>query len=233
MPTGQEIMVRAGVLLNDVDHVRWPLSELCDWINDGVKATVLAKPSASSASRVLSLAEATLQTIPQSGSPLPLALLRVVRNITADGPPRVGGRIITPTSHADLNAQDPNWHDSNAVRFRKEVRHIVFEEENPREFYVYPGNDGTGKIEVILSELPAPLVAAGDVTLEASYGGSIGLPEPYSVPITDYVVYRAESKDDLGGNAGRAAAAFAAFAAAVGLKTQVEAATGPNARRGR
>jgi hypothetical protein len=231
VPSGQEIMVRVGVLLQDVSHVRWPLTELRDWINEGVKATILAKPSASSAPRVLTLAEGTLQQIPQSGTPLPLALLSVVRNIVTTSP-LVAGRIITPTTHQVLNAQIPNWHDNRFQRFTKEVRHVVFDEQVPTHFYVFPGNDGTGKIEANLSVLPAPLAATGAVDAEASYAAQIGLSELYTPVIVDYVCYRAHSKDDLAGNAGRAMTHFQAFAAAVGLKTQVEAATGPNARRG-
>ena len=50
MPKASEIMKLAGVQLLDEDHIRWPLTELADWVNDGVKAIVLAKPSASSKS---------------------------------------------------------------------------------------------------------------------------------------------------------------------------------------
>jgi hypothetical protein len=233
MLTGQQIMVAAGVIINDTGHVRWTLPELCEWLNEGVRQIVLAKPSASSGSYVLSLVAGTLQAIPQTGTPLPMSLLNIVRNIVTDGSPRVPGRSVTPTTHRELNANEPNWHETASVPFQKEVRHFIFDENNPKEFYVFPGNNAQGKVEAILSVLPAPVVAVGDVSLEASYAGSTGLHEIYQGPLTDYLCYRAHSKDDVAGEAGRANVHFAAFAAAVGLKTQVEAATSPNNRRGR
>lgn len=227
MPSGQDIMVQAGILLNDTAHVRWTLAELCLWINDAVKATILAKPSASSGTAVLSLSEGTLQTL---DAPY-LSLIDVTRNITSEGPPRVSGRVITMAKRSDLDAQNPGWHSNAEVRFAKEVRHVMFDELNPREFFVFPGNNGQGKIEAVVATQPTALAASGDPELEASYAGSIGLPEPYSVPIVDYVCYRAQSKDDIGGDAGRASVSFQAWAAAVGLKVQVEASHSPNARR--
>lgn len=234
MPTGSEIMQRAGVLLNDESHVRWPLAELCDWINEAVRATVLVKPSASSESRVLQLQAGTLQAVPQSGTPTPLALINITRNLKTAGTPRDGGRIVTPVSIEVLSAQDPYWHDKSRTPHRKEVRHYMFDEANPLEWYCYPGNDGNGIVEAVLSVLPAPLSAGStDPNLIASYGGSIGLPEPYSVPVLEYVLFRAESKDDDGANAGRAAGHYRLFADALGIKINVEGATSPNNRRAR
>lgn len=230
MPTGREIIKRAAILLNDEDHVRWTLPELCDWINEAVRATVLAKPSAKSESRVVALGQGTLQHVPATGDPLPLALLAIRRNIKDPGQPGRGGRAVTRTSITGLDAQEPNWHDPKFVPFKREARQYTFDEEVPLEFYVFPGNDGTGHVEAVLSVLPTPLAASGAADEIASYGGDVGLPEPYSVPLLDYVLYRAQSKDDDGANAGRAMAHYTQFATALGIKVQVARATSPNAR---
>lgn len=231
MTSGREIFAEAAVILNDEEYVRWPLPELCTWLNEGVKAIILAKPSAYSHSRIIPLQTGTLQNVPVAGNPTPLLMVRAVRNLLSTASPREGGRIITPTNHETLDAQLPFWHDRRHVQWRKEVRHVIYDEDNPLEFYVYPGNDGTGLIEAILSELPPPLVASGSPDVLASYQGDIGLPEPYSVPLLDYVLFRSFSKDDLEGSAGRALAHYQAFAAAIGLKIQVEGATSPNRRK--
>jgi|FLYM01.1.fsa_nt_gi hypothetical protein len=232
MMTGREIMERAGILLLDEEFARWTLPELADWINEGVRAIILAKPSAHASTRILSLAEGTWQQVAEvAGEPVPLSLIDIRRNLRDTNSPRVGGRIVRAVSRTMLDAQDPYWHDPTRTRYRKEVRHFVFDEENPLEFYVYPGNDGTGVVEAIVSSLPTRLAASGDENELASYASDIGLPEPYSVPLLDYVCYRAQSKDDLTGNAGRAAAHYQQFATAIGLKIQVEGATSPNARR--
>jgi len=232
MPTGREIMKQASVILNDDEYVRWPMSELKDWINEGVRAIVLAKPSASSKSIALKLAVGTLQYISADSAPaVPLSLVKIVRNLKSDVLPRVGSRTITATLGTLLDAQDPFWHDPLRTRYKKEALHYVYDENNPLEFYVYPGNDGTGVLEAIISFLPDPLKATGSENEIASYAGEVGLPEPYSVPLLDYVLYRALSKDDLTGNPTQAGAHYQQFATAVGLKIQVEAATTPNARR--
>lgn len=232
MPTGREIMERVAIILNDEDYVRWPPSELCRWINDAVKATVLAKPSASTESRVHQLIAGTRQLLPTTGTPTPLMLVDIPRNLksTANSP-REGGRAIRPVKRTTLDVQDPRWHDTKYTRATAEVRHYVYDEAMPLEFYVYPPNTGAGIVEAIMSVLPAPLAASGAADDISSYAGSIGLPEPYSVAVVDYVLYKALSKDELTGDAGRARGYFQTFASAVGLKIQVEGATSPNARR--
>lgn len=226
-------MERAGILLNDEEHVRWPLPELADWINEGVRAVLIAKPSALSKTRIISLAPGTWQQVPQNGDyPRPLMLLEIRRNVRDPADRASGGRVVTPVSMTVLDAQAPNWHDPKHVAFRREARHYVYDEAVPLEFYVYPGNDGHGHVEAALSMLPAPLAASGPPDDLASYQGDVGLPEPYSGPLLDYVVFRANSKDDDGAQPGRAMAAYQQFATAVGIKVQVEGATSPNARRG-
>lgn len=229
MPTGQEIMERAGRLLSDEKHVRWTLPELCDWINEGVRAIILAKPSAKTQSRPVPLQKGTLQRVPTGPTPVPLALVGVVCNLTS-AEPRMAGRAIRATSRALLDSQQPNWHDERFVPFAREVRQFTFDELNPLEFYVYPGNTGEGVVEAVLSIMPPPLAASGDPGNVSSYSGSIGLPEPYSGPVLDYALYRAQQKDDTTGNAGRAAAHFTQFATAIGLKIQTEGAHSPNRR---
>lgn len=225
-------MERAGILLNDEGFVRWLPSELCQWLNDGIKAIILAKPSAKTETRVLTLAEGTLQAIATvAGAPTPLALISINRNIRQSAPVRIGGRTVRATSGAVLDASEPYWHDPNQVRFKAEVRQYVYDEQNPLEFYVYPGNDGTGKVEAVVSVLPDLLEATGDADDIASYDTEISLPEPYSVPLLDYVLYRAFSKDDTVAMPGRSMAHYQAFATAIGLKIQVEGASSPNSRR--
>lgn len=232
MPTGREIMERASVLLMDEDYTRWPLSELCSWINEGVKAIVLAKPSASSATIDITLVAGTLQKVPATGTPTPLVLQNISANVRSIAPTRLLGRSITIVGRTILDAADPNWHDTRFVPFKKDVRHYVYDEASPLEFFCYPGNNGDGIVQGLVSTLPTPLTAAGDPKVIASYAGDVGLPEPYSDPLLDYVLYRSQMKDDLPAAAGRSLMHYQQFAAAVGLKIQVEGSTSPNSRRG-
>lgn len=219
---GSELLTRVAIILQDTSHVRWPLTELVYWINDGQRAIVLAKPSAKSASVEIELEEGTLQTLPTAY----LALLRIPCNLTAITP-RVRGRAIRPTTRDLLDSSEPNWHSNATVNFNKTVRQYVYDEQNPREFYVYPGNDGTGLIEAVVSTLPTDLVATGATDLIGSYATALSLPETYSVPLLDYVVFRAFAKDDIAAEVSRARLHYQAFASVLGLKMQVERATNP------
>lgn len=231
MLTGREVMERAGILLHDEDHVRWPLHELARWVNEAVDAVLLAKPSASSATIVIAMQAGTLQRVPTTGTPTPLRLMGLTRNILEDGATRTAGRTVTATIRSLLDKHEPNWHDRRHTPYRREVRQFVFDEENPREFFVYPGNDGTGKVEAVVATRPAPLAATGPADDIASYGGSLGLDDVYSGALVDYVCYRAQQKDDEASNTGRAAVHYQNFATAIGLKIQVEGATSPNRQR--
>lgn len=227
MATGTEIMTRAGVMLLDEDHIRWQLSELAGWINDAVKAVLLAKPSANSKTISISLQAGTLQNVPAAGDPTPISLIRLVRNLLDDETPPTGGRAVTPTSIDVLNAAEPNWHSAASVPFSATVRQFVFTADDPMIFYVYPGNNGEGRVEGIVSALPTPLAATGDVDDISSYNTDIGLQAIYDGPLLDYVCYRAQSKDDAGTNVGRAAAHYRQFADAMGIKVQNDGTMNP------
>jgi len=249
-------MLRAATLLSDTSFTRWPCAELCDWINEATRAIVLAKPSSSSKTLIFKLAAGTRQTInpyglnpPSTGTftagAYPLTLLNVLRNVTvaldANGVLQVtsGGRMIKPVDRALLDAQEPNWHNKSILQQKREVRNFTFNETVPYEYYVYPGNDGTGYVEAEVGVLPQPIVARLPVpnpqgytlTQPQSFNQQIGLPEPYSVPILDYVLYRCQMKDDIDGAAGRSAIHYQQFASAIGIKVQVEQAHSPNAKR--
>lgn len=230
--TAKDILIDAAELLFDNTYVRWTMPELVRYINDAMRDICLAKPSANSSTRILTLAEGTLQSVTTAtGLAEPLQLIDVVRNITADGPPRVAGRTIKVVSRDLLDSENPNWHNTKYKRFRKEVRNVCFDEQNPLEFYVYPGNDGTGKVEAVIAEIPALIVATGDENTIGSYDTEIDLPDIYKSPILDYVLARAYSKDEEGNGDTRASMHEQRFAAAVGLKIQVEGASSPNTRR--
>jgi hypothetical protein len=224
---GSELLTRAAILLQDQDHLRWPLTELVSWANDGQKTIVAAKPSANSQSVPLSCAEGTLQSLTD---PTHLMLLRLPRNLASNATPRVGGRAIRPVSREVLDASEPYWHVRTTVPFKKEVRQYVFDEQNPREFYVYPGNDGTGVVEAVVSVLPTAIAPSGNPEVIGSYDAELALREPYGVALVDYVVSRAFAKDDVSADPGRAALHMQAFMNAIGIKAQVESAQSPNAR---
>jgi len=233
MTTAADIMATAGRLLNDEEHIRWTPPELREWINDGLKAVLLAKPSAKTATRVLSLSAGTLQSLPtDAGAPTPLALIDITRNIKFSGP-NVPGRVVTIISRAALDAAEPNWHDVSVVAAKKECRHYCYDEQNPLEFFVYPANDGSGMVEAVISQLPTLVADHGGSTTATEYSDVIDLALTYDPVLVDYVCYRAHMKDATASEPGMANDFYGKFANALGIKIQVEGGSSPNNRRGK
>ena len=235
MAKASEIISRVQRLILDETNVRWPLVELCDWLNDAQREIALQKPSASSDNRVLNLVAGTWQQLPAGA----LSLLRVVRNIASVGPSptflRIGGSAIRIVSRDVLDAQQRDWHDNDTIRFNKTVKHYIYDEQDQRSFYVYPGNDGTGKVEVVLSVVPEPIKIADDADPSElkSYEIDLSLPDIYISALVDFVCYRAYAKDAAyTGNSQRAALHYQQFANSLGIKVNQEALTSPNVSAG-
>lgn len=225
-----EIMGRAQRLLQDETNVRWPLVELLIWLNDAQREIVLQKPSALSVSRVLDLQVGTWQKLPDDA----LSLLKIIRNIAAvDGVSglRTGGRAIRIVSRDILDSQQADWHSGESVHYSPVVKHYCYDEEDTKSFYVYPGNTGAGKVEAVLSIEPPSIAIEEEAEAESldSYDIDLSLPAIYANAITDYVCYRAYSKDaSYAANMQRAAGHFQQFANSLGIKTNQEALNSPN-----
>lgn len=219
--SAKDVLQSVSTTLQDANHRRWPLGELRGYINDGLKQIAFIKPSAVSKTQRIAMQEGTYQELADGQH-----LLRVIRNITsaADATPRVGGSIITPIDRSMLDMQFSNWHDPNVVPFSAIVMHAMMDEENPRSFYVYPGNDGTGAIEAVVTTVPDLVAAPASPDNIDSYSATIDLPTLYESVLRDYVLSRAYEKDAaIPGAMQRAMAYRTAFTQALGAKNQAEA----------
>lgn len=198
-------LARAAVVLQDATHIRWPLLELLDWFNDGQREIVLKKPNASVKNGPFALASGTKQSLPADG----VELIDVPRNL-----PGVAIRLV---AREILDAQLPNWHNLAPTAT---VQHYCYSELDLKHFYVYPPNNGAGNVELIYSASP----------LDAVLGGVMSIDDIYQAALLDYVLYRAWNKDaEYAADPARAAAHYASFAGALGVKMQMEVATSPNA----
>lgn len=220
-----DLFDRAQRIMLDETNVRWPLPELCLWLNDGMREVVLQKPNALSKTVVMQLEQGTYQALPGDY----LKLLRVVRNITSVDPYRQGGRSVRIVSREILDTQSPYWHDSRKTPFKAEVKHVCFDEQDQRSFYVYPGNDGTGQVELVVSVQPQAIEETGDPLEMDSYRVAIELPDIYSNALLDFILYRAYAKDaQFAGAAERAALHYQQFANSLGMKVQLDVQLSPN-----
>lgn len=155
------IIDRVQRVLQDTTGVRWPVDEeLVLWVNDAQREIALLKPDASAVNETLTLVAGTKQSIPTNGN----RLLKVVRNVVGTAPSSsirlVDGNI--------LDSQTPDWHNANVggdAAHSTTIKHYIYNDSNPRNFYVYPGALGaTVKVDIIYSANPTDVFAASSVT---------------------------------------------------------------------
>lgn len=222
-----DIMGEVRVILGDKTNVRWPLPELRLWINAGLREIAVHKPNACTRVVSMTCAVGTRQSIP----PLATSLLRVIRNIAGLSTPTIGRRAIVAVPREIMDSQNPHWHNPSAHPPQKEVIHAVQDPADQRNFYVWPPNDGTGKIEIEVTRIPDRVEIGASPTLlsNPAYAVEIDLDRVYQNSLVDYALYRAYLKDaGFAGNATRAAAHYQAFGQALGVKLEMELASGPN-----
>lgn len=225
----KDILDRARRIIQDETSVRWPLAELRLWLNDAIREIAVIKPTAFSDSIIFELEQGTKQTLSDGY----FSVMRVVRNLkTADISPRNPGDAIRTVDLEMLDSTNTNWHDATKVPYAKTIKNVAFDARDPRTFYVYPGNDGTGLAEIIVSKVPTfvPEPASNPESL-SSYEVAIDAQDIYFNVILDYVLYRAYSKDaSYAGSAQRAMAHYAAFANSLGVSQVNDVSRNPNVK---
>ena len=219
--TVQSVIDRVQTVLQDTTGVRWPVvAELVLWINDAQREIALLKPDASAINETITLADGTKQDIPSAGN----RLLKVVRNMSAASG-GTGKRAVRLVDVEVLNGQTPDWHDPTVAgdaAHTNIVKHYIYEESNPRNFYVYPGVSGAAYLEIIYSSNPTTV----------AQGGNLSIPDIFANAVMNYVLYMAYMKDaEYAGNSQRANSHFALFTNSVTGKGQIDAITNPNMER--
>jgi hypothetical protein len=208
------LLRRAGRILQDVTGVRWDEPELLDWFNDARRELAIVKPAEFAVRLPVTLVVGTLQSLPAEA----FQLLRVDCNLLSVTP-RSPGRALTVVDRRVMNTMHPRWQEDEAFAFEAQAKHYVYDDAEPTTFHVFPGNNGTGAVEVSVAVLP------DDATLTTA---PIGVRDIFANALLDYVLYRAFAKDaDYPGNAERSGGHYAAFAGAVGAKSSIESVSNP------
>ena len=212
MPAISTIITRANDILQDTG-VRWTEAEMLRWASDGQREIALARPEASVTNASIQMAaNTTKQTLPAGA----VRLIDIVRNMGAGG--STAGRAIRFVNREILDAQTPDWHTATAAA---EIKHFVFDNRDPRTYYVYPQPASALYVEAIYQTSPTDLASAAT---------SIAVPDLFLGALLDYMLYRAYSKDaEYAGNGQRALAHRQAFDAALGTKGSVDVEFGPKA----
>ena len=217
--TGANLLLRIEDTLQDTTNVRWSEAELLRYINDAQREVVNLRPEASADHANVQLSTGTEQAIPDVG----LRLIKVVRNMSAAGGSATGKRTIRIVDSEVLDTLEPDWHDpavTGDAAHTTVVKHYVFDEDDPRKYYVYPGVAGNAYVEIVFSRTPTDL---------ANTSATLYIDDIYANAVIDYALYRAYMKDaEFAGNAQRASSHYQLFVGSVTQGGQVQVMTSPN-----
>lgn len=216
-----DVIDKVQQILQDTAGIRWSeTNELIEWVNDAQREIALIKPDSTATNQTVTLTTGTKQSIPSDGN----RLLRVVRNMSAASGGN-GGRAVRLVARDVLDTQTPTWHDPNVsgdAAHTNIVKNYVYDEQDPKNFYVFPGVSGSSYIEIVYSKNPAT-VAAGD---------NLGVDDIYANAVQNYVLYMAYMKEsETAANAARASSHYNVFVQSITGKAQVDAITTPNTLR--
>lgn len=205
-----DILTRAGDTLLDASFVRWTQPELLRYLNDGRYEMAQVRPDLYSKIATVTLIAGTLQSIPTEG----FRFLDGVRNVKSDGTPMAAIRV---AEREAFDAFNPSWH---TTKQSGTIQHFMFDERNPRKFFVYPPAIADTKIDISYAKTPDTVSSNSTELTEEGV---------LATALVDYVCYRAFAKDtEFGGNSARAAAHFQRFAQAIGSDARIALATSPN-----
>jgi len=203
--TAQNIIDRSSMIVQDITNVRWPATELLNWLNDCRRAVASMRPDIYSVSTPLTLVTGAQQQLPADG----VRLMDVPRNIN--------GAAITLTQRGFLDQQNPAWHQMAQTA---SILHFMLDERYPSNFWVYPPSNGSSQVEIIYQQSPTDLSSSSTLNVfENAYAGAM----------VDYVCYRAFSKDsEYAGNADRASMHYKLFQDALNMGAQTSLMVSPN-----
>jgi hypothetical protein len=218
-----DIIRRVEYVLQDT-NIRWPRIELQNWLNESYMAITLLRPDANASSGSFTCALGSRQVL-TAQFPSALRLLDVTRNLASTSTYKV----IRLVARSVLDDQRPGWHAEDGT---VNIQHFTFDPRQPKEFFVYPPATTAAQIEVVYADAPGAHTLT-EAQLDPDGNGTevIKLDDIYMSPIIDWILYRAYSKDaEYGANEARAQAAYGAFNAAIGAKSQTDSAVSPSVK---
>lgn len=192
--------------LNDSEKIAWSENLLMSALNQALAILALVRPDATAKVYELTCETGTRQHLPPDG----LRLLKVVRNLTADG---AIGRAVRLVNISDLDSISPNWHSEAPKEVAKEY---MFDERAPKWFYVYPPAKAGNKLEIEYSQQPLEIT-------------DLSQPLPvdmvYMQPLQEFILYKLLSGE--GGN-GTGMQHYNTGMSLLGAKLQVDRFANPN-----
>ena len=212
--TAQSVAARAAMIIQDLTNVRWPITELLNWLNDSRRELAVNRPDMYSTTiEDHSLSAGAKHDLPAGA----LRLLDIPRNYN--------GKAVTVTQRGFLDQQNPGWAASS---FQSDtIKHFMVDERDKTHFWVYPPSNGSAKVCLIYQAAPEDFALASGNTEIA--GAMNDFETLYAGAMVDYICYRAFSKDsEYAGNAQRALAHYQQFLNALGIGHKSDLTYSPN-----
>lgn len=210
--TAQSILQRVATALVDETSVRWTVTELVRYLNDGQREIVTYRPDATATTASVSLVAGARQTLPAEA----FKLLDVIRNTNG------AKSAVRKVDQKLLEAQLPDWQSGTGSMT---VKHYMYDLRDIRVFYVYPPALTGASLEMLYSAKPTDIA---EQTAVSSVTGNISVLDLFANALQSYVLYRAFAKDaEYAGNAAMASAHYAAFQNAVGVEASATANSSP------
>lgn len=205
--TAKEIINRVKVLINDITLTRWTKVEVLDYLNDAQRAIVIRRPDAYTVDDDdFPCVAGTKQRLPDEA----LRLIEITRNKT-------GNVIRGPFDRNVLDTNYPNWHTVNTAT---SAELFLYDERNPKTFYLYPGVADGVLVTAVYSKAP-PLIT------EAMHDADqvISLDDIYMNAIIEWILYRCYMKDaEFAANPNKSLMHQSAFKTQLGEKSQADGA---------
>ena len=199
------ILGSVSTTLLDTARRTWSRPELLGYLNEALRATAFVKPDMYSVRDFVTLVAGIAQDLPADG----VALLDATDN-------EATGRTVTQTDLALLQEENRFW---PAATQQAEVENYAADPRTPRRYYVFPPNDGTGRLRVTYGAVPP--------TLTGSSGEDIPVPDSYQNALTNFVLAKAYAKNSKKQDLTKTSAYTNEWRLALGLKSQAQVALAP------
>ena len=215
-----DLMSRAKTILQDTTSVRWALSELQLYLNDGYRETLNLRPDSNTLTGTFTCAAGPRQVL-TTGFANATRLVAVIRNMAALS----NKYSVHLVERRVLDKQRRSWY----TEFPSvSTEQYMFDARQPKEFLVYPPAVITTQLEVLYTQVPAPHVLTDVQLANAATAETIRIDDAFANALLDYMLYKAYTKDaEQAGNLTRATAYYQAFQNSLGVSAQVNTASQP------
>jgi hypothetical protein len=215
-----DLIARAKTILQDEDSVRWTLSELQWWLNDGYRETLIFRPDSNTITAEFTCVAGPRQVLTTT-FPNATRLVSVLRN-TATTSNKYAVRLV---DRRVLDDQRKGWYAETPT---VSVEEYMFDARQPKEFLVYPPATSAARLEVSYAQVPSPHTLSDVQLNNLATAETIRIDDTFANSLLDYMLYRAYTKDaEQQGNAARAVAHYQAFQSSLGVAAQANAASQP------